>query len=326
MRIETRVIRGDRVESVHTGEAVVLDNNRQTVFASERPEYAFYARSSLKPFQVYPLVASGAARGYGLSVKELAVCCASHNGETMHVGTVSDLQGRTGIREEMLRCGVHAPMDKDAAEALFRSDLELSQNYNNCSGKHTGMLLLAKHLGVSFEGYIEADHPVQQRIFNYISSLVGRKDIHLGIDGCSVPTYYLTLRELAGLFLELISSNDPSLQQIREAMMREPYLVAGRERFDTDIMKACRGRVVSKTGAEGVRGIGIRSDGESYGLALKVADGGKRASATMALGILGYLGLWNPDENPVLDKYQRPILRNHRGIEVGFLETEIIES
>lgn len=325
MQLITRVLRGDRIESVHTGEAVVCDSEGEIIFSTGRPEYSTYMRSSIKPFQAYPLINSGAAGAFHLDPKEIALCCASHNGETIHVGIVGDLQERTGLKEEMLRCGVHPPLDSDAAESLFRSNLDLTQNHNNCSGKHTGMLLSAKHQGFPLDDYIRPDHPIQRQIHDYLCELLRRKEIDLGIDGCSVPTYYMTIKELAILFRNLADQQDKVLSVLYKAMTTEPYMVAGRNRFDTDLMQAMGGTMVSKLGAEGIRGLGARIDDEAFGIGLKVIDGARRPGASMMLAILRHMGWWEPGEDELLDRYFRPVLRNHRSIEVGRIETEVVE-
>ncbi len=324
MKLITRVYRADDLESVHFGEAVVLDSNDAVVFQTDNPDRMMFARSSVKPFQAYPLVHSGAADHFKLSLEELAICCASHNAEEIHIKTVSHLQERTGISESDLLCGAHPPMDETEAEKLMRANVKFTANYNNCSGKHTGMLLASKYLGYPLQNYVNPDHPVQRDILNYLSRQIGRHDIHVGIDGCSAPNFYLSVRELAMLFQKLAEHKDDALATIFTAMTQKPYLVAGRGRFDTQIMQIMQGNAVSKLGAEGVRGFGIRKDGKTYGIALKVLDGGSRASAPMLLTILEHLGWFNPEKYPELMEYYKPVIKNHAGVKVGFIEAEII--
>jgi len=324
MKLVTNVFRGGELESVHAGEAVVLDPNGKSVFQTENSNLMMYARSSVKPFQAYPLVASGAVETFHLSSRELAVCCASHNAETIHLETVRQIQKRANISEGELMCGAHSPMDEKEAEKLMRDDVKFTANYNNCSGKHTGMLMASKQLGYSLQDYVNPEHPLQQDIVNYIAEQIGRDDIHIGIDGCSAPNFYLSVRELAVLFQHLTGANDPVLTQIFNAMTQEPYLVAGRNRFDTVIMQIMQGRAVSKIGAEGVRGFGIQHDGQTYGIALKVRDGSSRGSASMLLTILKYLGWFNPEDYLELNDYYRPLIKNHAGVKDGYIESEII--
>jgi L-asparaginase II len=166
---------------------------------------------------------------------------------------------------------------------------------------------------------------LQKDITRYISTQIHRNNIYTGIDGCSVPTFYLSLTELATLFQRLAEKQDETLTRIREAMTSEPYMVAGQNRFDTKIMEYGTGTIVAKVGAEGLRGVGFELNGEAYGLALKVVDGAKRASASAALEILRRFQVLNPLGEETLMPYYRPVIKNHRGIEVGHIEPHIIE-
>ena len=323
MRVTTDVFRGGKLESTHTIEAVVVDDAGHQLFRTHHPEYQTYVRSSAKPFQAYPLIHSGAAREYHLTLQEIAVCCASHNGESIHIDTVRDIQQRAGLSENDLMCGSHLPYDETSANALIRQHADPTPIYNNCSGKHTGMLLASLHQGFPLENYVDRNHPLQQQIVNFLEKTLNRHKIHTGIDGCSVPTFYLSLTELARLFQLLASGEEENLAVIYDAMTSEPYLVAGHNRFDTDFMQAMKGAAVSKVGAEGVRGIGIRVDGKSYGLALKVLDGAKRASASAALEILKITNLLSVEISRVFDSTAVESIFNHAGLRVGEIRTTI---
>jgi len=324
MKLVARMMRGGRVESVHRAEAVVVDAEG-VVFRTEVPDYETYARSTVKPFQAYPLVDSGAAEAAGITRKELAVICASHNGEPVHIETVQQLQARTGISGEQLLCGAHKPMDEAAAEALFRKGVPVRPIHNNCSGKHTGMLLAARHQGLPLTDYVNPNHPLQRQITALIADIIGRRDIHLGIDGCSAPTFYLTVREIAVLFQNLSDKTNKTLSTIFRAMAGEPYLVAGRGRFDTALMQVLDGAAVSKVGAAGVRGLALRRDGKACGIGLKVRDGSMEVSPPLLLALLEHLGWLVPGDYPALEPFYRPDLRNYRGLTVGRIEAEVTE-
>lgn len=324
MKLVARIMRGDRVESVHRAEAVIVDDTG-VLFQTAEPEYRTYTRSTVKPFQAYPLVESGAAAAAGITRKELAVICASHNGEPVHVETVQHLQARTGLTEEQLLCGAHKPMDEQAAEELLRNRAPVRPIHNNCSGKHTGMLLAARHQGLPLADYVNPDHPLQRQITALIGDLIGRRDIHLGIDGCSAPTFYLTIREIAVLFQNLADNTNKTLSTIFEAMAGEPYLVAGRSRFDTALMQVMDGAAVSKVGAAGVRGLALRRDGKAYGIGLKVRDGSMEVSPPLLLALLEHLGWTAPGAHQELQPFYRPDIRNYRGLVVGRIEAEVTE-
>lgn len=323
MQLVTYVYRGNLLESVHRAEAIVIGPKKVPVFQTENPDTMMFARSSVKPFQAYPMVKSGAVEAYKLSRKEIAICCASHNSEEVHLDVVRQLQQRIGIQEAELACGGHPPIDPETADTLTRANVKFTSNYNNCSGKHTGMLLTSKFLNYPRDGYTDPEHPLQQEISKGLSHFLGRDEIKIGIDGCSAPNFYLSVRELAFLFQQLTAPADPVLAQIYNAMTSEPYMVAGRNRFDTVIMELMKGLAISKTGAEGVRGFGMQINDKAYGVALKVLDGAKRASATMLLTLLEYLGWVSMDKYPELNEYYRPTITNHAGLAVGHIESEI---
>jgi len=325
MRIVTRVYRANVLESIHTGEAAVVDGTGKLLFHTDQPDGHIFARSTLKPFQALPLLSSGAADSYHLTNEELAVICGSHNGEPVHVQTVRNLLKRTGLSEEQLLCGTHKPLDETAADTALAGGVKFTPVYNNCSGKHTGMLLAAKQQRIPLENYVQAEHPLQQQIKHLVSELTGRSDFHTGIDGCSLPTYYLTLREIAMLFQKLGEPGDTHFAWIFNAMNGCPYLVAGQRRFDTAIMEACPGTIVSKIGAEGVRGLTVRYGNASYGIAVKAHDGAWRATAPMMLTILESLGWITADVLSALSDHHRPVRKNHRGLKVGHIAAEILE-
>ena len=325
MKIIARVLRGGEIESVHHVEAVVVGKDGDVILQTENPELMTFMRSAVKPFQAYPLVHSGAADHFGVSEKELAICCASHNSENIHVKTVNGILTRTGLSESNLQCGSHKPIDEETADSLLRQNVNLNQLHNNCSGKHTGMLLACRHLEYPLDNYIDQDHPLQKDIIRYISAWINRNDIYTGIDGCSVPTFFLSLTELATLFQKLAEKKDSSLARIFNAMTSEPYMVAGQNRFDTVLMEYGTGTIVAKVGAEGLRGVGFKLNGENHGLALKVTDGAKRASASVALEIMRRLQVLNPLGDKKFMPYYRPVIRNHRGVEVGHIEAELVE-
>ena len=250
--------------------------------------------------------------------------CASHNGEESHVKTVRSMLNNLGLNEYDLGCGSHGPYDVEARRALIKQNMEFTPSHNNCSGKHTGMLALAKHLNAGTKNYIQKDHPVQRAIFELVQNYTGQDQLSFGIDGCSAPTPFLTLVMIAGLFQKLASSNYSELDPIYDAMTQNPYMVAGRERFDTEFMTTVNGRGVCKVGGEAVRGFGIRkSDGTALGCAIKVLDGNMRALHPASMTFLNEMELLTLEENNTLNHYSSPILKNHLDIEVGSISAGI---
>src|SRR5437868_10830423 len=167
------VRRGLITESRHRGHVVALDGDGRIVAQLGSPEMITYLRSSAKPFQAIPLVASGAADRFGFTEKEIAIACASHNGEPIHTETVAGMLDKIGLDASALKCGIHEPFSTEVSESLRAKGLRPTVLHNNCSGKHTGMLALALHLGAPIETYDQIGNPVQQRILQCVSDFSG---------------------------------------------------------------------------------------------------------------------------------------------------------
>ena len=318
MVIKCEVHRNTEIESVHQVYGVAVDSNGKILFSSGDPHYITCIRSSLKPFQTSVCVETGAADAFGFTDRELAVMCASHNGEKIHTSTISGILEKIDIDSSYYKCGVHSPYDKKTKITIFRDGKDFNSLHNNCSGKHAGMLATAKHLGCDLNEYLQSQHPVQQKIVSALEQYTEQSGFVFGTDGCSAPTPFLSLYGIALLYQKLASGNYPVLSRLYDAMVKHPYLVAGRERFDTDFMEAMSGRAVTKVGGEGVRGLGIRQkNGNVFGIALKVLDGNQRANPVATMLLLDQLKLLTESESQKLEKYEKTKLLNHRKIHVG---------
>ncbi|MFW5678840.1 MAG: asparaginase [Pseudomonadota bacterium] len=304
--------RGATVESRHRVAACVVEVGGRVVARIGEVDVSVFPRSSLKPFQALPLVETGAADALGVSDEELALACASHGGEPMHTTRVGAWLGRLGLGVDDLECGAHAPSHAPSAEALRASGEPVTALHNNCSGKHTGMLATARHLGEPTRGYLAADHPVQRRIRATLEELAGERLGEPGIDGCGVPNWPMRLVTFARLAAASLARG-ASAARIRRAMRAHPDLVAGTGRLCTDLMRVVPD-VVAKTGAEGVFVALLPSRG--LALALKVEDGAGRGAEVALLALLQRLV---PDPAPLagLERYARPVVRNVAGAVVG---------
>ncbi|HKO32176.1 MAG TPA: asparaginase [Candidatus Limnocylindria bacterium] len=299
------VTRGDRIESRHRGWLTVVSAAGKAVASVGDPRAFAFIRSSAKPFQLAPFVASGRFDAYDFPAptEALAIMAASHSGEDRHARTVQAILRAGGLTRDVLACGTHRPFDRETADRLIRDGEPPSPLRHNCSGKHAGMALHAKAAGWPVETYWEPDHPVQQLALDTVATLtdVPRDKIALATDGCGVVTFGVPLRGLALAFARLADPSgveDPplraALERIRDAMMAHPELVGGERRsLDTSLMRAAPGALVSKGGAEGVQAVAILGD-EPRGLAIKVEDGdavhrARNASTVAALRQLGVL-------------------------------------
>jgi L-asparaginase II len=308
--------RGGIVESQHRGAFAVAKANGTVVLSDGDIARPIFPRSAIKAFQCVPVIESGAADAFALTDEELALCCASHSGEAEHVRVASSILAKIGLEEKSFECGAHWPERMEDRAALISSRLEPSAIHNNCSGKHGGMLALARHLGVATAGYVDTDHPVQKTIAAAIDKYcsVSTQDAAMGIDGCSVPTWALPLENLAMGFARLLGGGNATGDRLARAVRAHPFMVAGTGKFDTRIMGAVP-RLFIKYGAEAVYCGAVPHAG--LGFALKIDDGAQRAAEVAIAQVLCRLDCWTADEMAALDGFTRAILRNWRKIEVG---------
>jgi len=324
MPILCRVTRGELTESIHVAFAVAVDETRQPFYSTGDPQYLTCIRSSLKPFQAAASVKAGAVDAAEFNDDELALMCASHIGEKMHVKTAQSMLTKLGLTVDDYECGSHFPSDTLTRHRMIKEDKEAQPLHNNCSGKHAGMLALAKHLGQGTANYIKKDHPVQRIIIEYVQDVSGLEMIPTEIDGCSAPTPFMTLETIAGLFQSLAAGNEPELKRVFKAMSSCPDLVGGSNHFDTNFIKALTGRGVTKVGGESVRGIALKTkDKGPVGIAIKILDGNFRALSVATMKLLEHLELLTEEELQNLDKFRTKILKNHNQMEIGRIEAHV---
>jgi L-asparaginase II len=306
--------RGGLLESRHAGHAVVWGpGGIEAVWGD--PSTIIFPRSSCKIIQALPLVESGAADAAGLTDAHLALACASHQGEARHVGLAGDWLKAIGRSESDLRCGAHEPFDREARNRLIRADESPCQLHNNCSGKHCGFVTVTKHLGAGPE-YNEIDHPLQRAIRQATEEVAGETVAGWGVDGCSAPNFAVTVAGLARAMQGFAAASDSgdsrsrAMHRLTRAMADHPQLVAGTGKSTTTLMQAMGGRVAIKYGAEAVF-TAILPD-QRLGVALKIADGGERASETAIAAVLVRLGVLDPS-HPTALAHLTAIQWNRRG-------------
>lgn len=328
--------RGEIIESVHFGSIAIADNQGTLIGWFGDPETVTYLRSSAKPFQALPFVTDGGMEEYNLTLQEIALICASHSGTDEHVKLIEKIQKKSGVQETQLLCGVHPVPDNATAEAMRELGEEPTPNHNNCSGKHSGMLAYARMQNWPTDDYVNPSHPVQQAIISTFSEMcdVPVNEIEVGVDGCSAPNFAIPLRNTALAFARLCDGDrlpdkrKSACKTIVEAMTSYPRMVAGADRFDTRLMEAAGGRLVSKGGAEGYQAIGllpkaISPTSPGLGIAFKVSDGDLRGRARPAitLEILRQLQVLSENELGQLAAFGPSMpISNWQGIEVGRTE------
>jgi L-asparaginase II len=319
------VMRGERVESRHRGALAVFDADGACVLSLGDIAMPVYPRSAIKAIQTLPLVESGAADRFGLTVEELALACASHGGEPAHTAMAARILSHVDLDVGALECGSHWPMHQPSAQALARAGDAPSPLHNNCSGKHAGFVCLACALGVEPRGYVAPTHPVQQEVRAALAALtgIGLSADDAAIDGCAVPTWAVPLSGLALAFARLGTGQGLSplraqaAVRLRQACATAPWYAAGTGRFCTEVMQRFGTRVYVKTGAEGVFCGAL--PGQGLGIALKCDDGGTRAAeAIMAMTIARFLSLADGDRE-FLSRWTERTLRNWNGTVIGGL-------
>lgn len=318
----TEIWRGSLLESQHSGHAVICDDTGQIVRSWGDPGAVVYPRSSSKMLQALPLITSGAADKFGLTPEHLALSCASHNGAAIHTDRVKAWLEMLGLDDDAFRCGPHEPTDVDARDTLIRAHTSPCQYHNNCSGKHSGFLTLNKHLGGGAD-YVDIDHPVQQACLAAFEDATDRTSPTFGIDGCSAPNFATTLHGMAramAWFASASDRNDRASQaavRLTGAMMQHPDLVAGEGRSCTNLMRAMKGRVALKTGAEGFF-VAIIPE-KRMGIALKITDGASRAAECTIAAILVSLGILDVN-HPATVKYMNAPVLNRRDTTTGHIK------
>jgi L-asparaginase II len=318
--ILVEVTRGSLVESIHRGSIAIADAEGKIVFAAGDLDTPVYPRSSLKPIQALPLVESGAAEAFGISDEEIALACASHSGEPMHTTRVAAWLTRLGCTEADLACGAHPSRYEPVAEDMIRRGEQPTRIHNNCSGKHTGFLTVARHWDIATSGYERHDHPVQRAVARAFSELAEIDDnMPWGIDGCAAPNFAVPLRAQAKAFAKFAAADGlptdraNACRRIVRAMMAHPELVSGTGRACAILMRSAKGRAAVKTGAEGFFAGMIPERG--LGIALKIDDGAGRAAETVIAAIMDKLGVLG-DDRAAREILTAPIL-NTRDAVVG---------
>jgi len=320
--ILVEVIRGTVLESFHRGVICVVDKDGNVIYSVGDIQQIAYPRSAMKYFQHLPLLVSGAFEKLNLTLEDLAIMCGSHNGEKIHEDLVSKILGNLNLGEVDLQCGAQAPTLKKDLYALIKADKNPTQLNNNCSGKHAGFLAWCKAHSEDTKSYLSVSHPLQLEIKKYVSQFyeVAEDELLLAVDGCSAPTYGMSIYKQAIAFKNLISNQyneqlNEACKKIVSAVTNFPEMVAGSQRYCTDLMKVTKGRIVGKTGADGVYCLSIPE--KNWGIAIKIDDGKMGPQYQVAQELLLKLNLISQDEADQLNPYREFDIKNFAGNKVG---------
>jgi L-asparaginase II len=291
------------------------------------PVMLTFWRSAMKPFQALPLIEDGVIEAFGFGEPEIALACASHGATAEHLVVVERMLRRLEVDADALHCGAHPPFDRDAAFSLRCSGSEPGRIHNNCSGKHAGMIALARHHGWDPNGYWQLDHPVQQRIRAALRPWMDLDpdDHEWALDGCGVPTPRLPLKEMARAYARLVRQardGRPDAAAVVAAMTSRPELTSSAGRAPLVLMEATRGRLLAKEGAEGV--LCLASVEDDWGVAVKVEDGSLRAVGPVVVAVLDAAGMLTERERRRLEVLQDVPILNTLGAEVGRVTAHVV--
>lgn len=278
--LEVRLLREGIIESKHYVQAAVADNRGRTLSVAGNAETASFVRSALKPFQALAVTTTGTLERFGLSDRDLAIICSSHQGTIEQVRQAFNILWRADVDPSALQC----PIPEGKSSPL----------QYNCSGKHAGMLAVCQQRNFPLNNYLQRNHPIQRLILSKVAELLKMpaEEFICAHDDCGAPTYFMQLAQMATLYAQLASGDNLDMERIVRAMTHHPSMVAGDGEFDTELMRLSGGELVSKSGAEGIQC--VSRVGEGLGLAIKVVDGAKRAKYAVAIHLLKQLGWITP--------------------------------
>ncbi len=297
--IEIILKRNSSFESRHLAHAVVSDQKGRILLHAGNYDFETFIRSSLKPFQVIPFISSGTSEKYNITDKGIAICCGSHSGSNLHAREVYKILWNSFLDVDYLKC----PIPEGAKSRL----------QHNCSGKHAAFLATCKKMEWPLESYLDKRHPIQKEIIRIVSELLNipAEEFITAKDDCGAPVLHLRLSQMAYLYAKLSTSESPELEKIKRAIIANPFLIAGKGKFDTELISRGHGQIISKGGSEGIQCICRVRDG--LGVAIKVEDGSKRAKHAVALEILKQLDWITPT---ALEELSELTLSFRPGVEI----------
>lgn len=318
IRFVVQIFRGANIESEHLIDAVVVTSNQDTILEYGDSRRMIYPRSAIKSLQALPIFHTRANEKFKLDQQEISLACASHTGQKEHAQKVSAWLEKMGLSEKDLECGSHPPYDESTRNKMITNSTLPSQVYNNCSGKHAGMLAVTLQLQAGTKGYVKTNHPTQQLVLSTLKEICGldNTDYSFGIDGCSIPTFYLPMSALALGMARLASGfSSPLIQpesclQIFQSCVNEPIFMSGQGEYCCEIMKALNRKALVKVGAEGVMAAAIPE--LEMGIMLKSRDGQGRAASYAMSVLLEEIGLL-----PKKSKFTQIEIENRKGFMTG---------
>lgn len=335
--------RGASKENSHRAHVSVVDDTGELLYYFGDPRRFTLARSAAKPIQALAIMETGAIEEFGLNDRDIALMCASHSSEDVHIDQARMMLAKISAQESDLHCGGHAPISDVVNKTWIKADFTPTAICSNCSGKHVGMLAGSKAIKADIKGYCLPSHPMQTAVRRSTASVCEMQldQIEWAVDGCNLPTPAFPLDRLALTYAKLASGADipntddrriSNLGRIYHAMVSYPHLVAGTGRYCTKLMEVFEGSLVGKLGADACYGIGVRSSEHTrrlgakgaIGISVKVEDGNIDVLYMVVTEILHQLEIGTEQQRRTLDSFHRPDMLNTMGNQVGHIEFPII--
>jgi len=319
-----KIYRGNLVENIYRGDIAIVKGAENHALSVGDMEKITYWRSAAKPIQVMPVILSGAADKYELTDKEIAIMASSHSGEEKHIKLIYNILDKISLDEKDLLCGICPPIHKPTAKYIHKNKIKISPVYNPCSGKHVAQLTLCQYYGWRVNDYYKLEHPVQQTILDIIAKMAEypKEKIYLGIDGCGVPVFGLPIKNMSFAYMRIVNREllpleyQQAAKRIFLSMIKYPDIIGGTDRFDTALMRISEGKLLAKSGADGVFCIGVRNK-NGMGITIKVESGNIKFLPLVAVCILEQLKILPKEKLIQLKKYCPLDLKNCRNEIVG---------
>ena len=312
--------RGQTLENQHLGVIAVVNAQGRLLASAGDAQRMVFTRSTIKPLQALPFMQAGGAKHFGFGSEQVAMLCASHSGENMHMKQVQSMLDKAGLDYKALRCGCHVPYFFDLGLPGVRGTFD--ERHHNCSGKHSGFLAYCVQHGLTLEDYLAPAHPLQQAVRSCVARAAGLGEdaMRHGTDGCSAPNFAMPLAALARAYARLAGGAQDaefgeSFGQMASAMTAHPQLVSGTGRSDEAFMRAGRGDWITKVGADGVQAFASRSRGEAF--AIKILDGSMPALFAATVEVLEQLGWMDDAQRAALAPWRAQDILSGRGVKVG---------
>ncbi len=328
-KLTTYITRGKITESIHEAKCLIKNYQNKTIFSTGHENDLIYPRSSIKILQAIPFILSKGDQKFNLSKSQIAISCASHYGETEHIRVLENWLKKIKLSKNVLRCGVHSPLNLKFSNKLLYNQKKPNQLHNNCAGKHLGMITGCIANNFNIKNYLNINHPYQILIRKILEDFTDCKikKKQYGIDGCSAPQYSFPIKNLSMAMINLIKSynNDnfysEEIKLLINSIKKYPNLIGSEKKYDSQLIKITKGKIFAKWGAEGV--LLFAHLEKKIGGVIKIKDGNSRALPSAANEIIKKLSLVNKKELKKLSNWSNEIISNHSGVEVGKIFTRI---